>query len=102
LPAQVAHGLRYSKVVVVSLYANPADRATVASSRAGARRAGAGFTAVSLTNEENARAVSTFAGEVSSPTLLVVRRPGKIVNRLAGTVDSAIVAQAAHNAGARR
>jgi hypothetical protein len=102
LPAQVAHGLRYSKVVVVSLYATPADRATVAGSRAGARRAGAGFTAVSLTNEKNARAVSTFAGGVSSPTLLVVRRPGKIVNRLAGTVDSAIVAQAAHNAGARR
>jgi hypothetical protein len=43
-----------------------------------------------------------FAGPVSSPTLLVVKRPGRIVNRLSGLVDSAIVAQAAHNAGARR
>ncbi len=102
LPSQVAHRLRYSKVVVVALYATPADRAKVASSRAGARRVGAGFTAVSLTDEANARAISSFAGQVSPPTLLVVKRPGRIVNRLTGVVDGAIVAQAAHDAGARR
>ena len=102
LPAQVAHKLRYSKVVVVSLYATPADRATVAHVRTGARRAGAGFTAISLTNEKNARSVSTFAGVASSPTVLVVKRPGKIVNRFPGTADAVVISQAARNAGARR
>ena len=102
LPKQVAHGLRYSKVIVVSLYAGSADRASVAVARAGARQAGAGFATVNVLNEKNARSLSSFAGNVSAPVLLVVRRPGKIVNRLPGTVDSAIVAQAAHNAGARR
>ena len=102
LPKQVAHGLRYSKVIVVSLYAGSADRASVAVARAGARQAGAGFASVDVINETNARSLSSFAGNVSAPVLLVVRRPGKIVNRLPGTVDSAIVTQAAYNAGARR
>lgn len=102
LPAQIAHSLRYSRVVVVSLYATPADRAAIAHIRVGARRTGAGFTALSLTNEKNARSLSSFVGSVASPAVLVVRRPGKIVNRLSGSVDSAVVAQAAHNAGARR
>jgi hypothetical protein len=34
--------------------------------------------------------------------MIVVRRPGKIVARFEGTIDSAVVAPAAHNAGARR
>ena len=102
LPAQVRHKLLYSKVIVVSLYAGSADRATIASARKGARKSGAGFASINVIDDRNARAVATFAGEVSSPTLLVVRRPGKIVNRFPGTVDNAIVAQAAHNAGARR
>jgi hypothetical protein len=102
LPAQVAHKLRYSRVVVVSLYATPTDRATVARIRTGARKSGAGFTAISLTNEKSARSVSAFAGEASSPTVLIVKRPGKIVNRFPGTVDAVVITQAAHNAGARR
>ena len=102
LPAQVAHKLRYSRVVVVSLYATPADRATVARVRMGARKSGAGFTAISLTNEKNARSVSAFAGEASSPTVLIVKRPGKIVNRFPGTVDAVVISQAARDAGARR
>ena len=102
LPAQVAHKLRYSKVVVVSLYATPADRAKVIHVRTGARKAGAGFTAISLTNEKSARSVSTFAGEASSPTVLIVKRPGEIVNRFPGTVDAVVISQAARNAGARR
>ena len=102
LPAQVAHKLRYSRVVVVSLYATPADRATVARIRVGARKSGAGFTAISLTNEKSARSVSAFAGEASSPTVLIVKRPGKIINRFPGTVDAVVISQAAHDAGARR
>ena len=46
--------------------------------------------------------VAKFAGEVSSPSTLIVRRPGRIVMQFSGPVESAIVRQAAHNAGARR
>jgi hypothetical protein len=34
--------------------------------------------------------------------MLVVRRPGKIVTQISGPAESQVVAQAAHNAGARR
>jgi len=104
LPAQIAAKLRYSKVVVVSVYLAPAvgDRASVAEVRKGARAAGAGFVAVNVANDKNAKAMSSFVGPVSSPTMLVVRRPGKIVTQIPGSVEAAVVTQAAHNAGARR
>ena len=104
LPAPIASKLRYSKVVVVSVYVSPAvsDRASVRQARTGARAAGAGFTAVNVANDKNARAMASFLGPVSSPTLLVVRRPGKIVTQISGPVEAAVVTQAAHNAGARR
>ena len=102
LPAQIASKLRYSKVVVVSLYTGTAagDRAAVAEARSGAREVGAGFTAVNVLDEKQARAVAAFGGPVDSPAVLVVRRPGKIVTQFTGAVDGKIVAQAAHNAGA--
>jgi hypothetical protein len=104
LPPTVAHALRYSKVAVVSLYVGQAqgDRAVVTEVRKGARSAGAGFVAINVGNDKQAASVTSFAGSVSAPTMLVVRRPGKIVAQFAGPVDSAVVAQAAHNAGARR
>ena len=103
LPAQIASKLRYSKVVVVSIYVAPAagDRAAVADARQGARAAGAGFTAVNVANDKNAAAMASFVGPVSSPTMLVVKRPGRIVTQIPGSVEAAVVAQAAHNAGAR-
>ncbi len=105
LPVNVAHALRFSKVVVVSVYAGGAhgDHALVAQARRGARAAHAGFTAVDVANESSARTVGAFAGEKTAPpVVLVVKRPGRIVNRFDGFVDSAIVAQAAHDAGAGR
>ena len=104
LPASVAHALRYSKVAVVSLYVGQAqgDRAVVTEVRKGARSAGAGFVAINVGNDKQAASVTSFAGSVSAPTMLVVRRPGKIVAQFSGPVESAVVAQAAHNAGARR
>ncbi|RDI73565.1 hypothetical protein Gocc_2706 [Gaiella occulta] len=104
LPQPVARALRTSKVVVVSLYAGPAqaDRAAVAQARAGARTAGAGFVAMNVVDDRKARQLASFVGPVSPPTLLVVRRPGRVLTRIEGTVDSTIVAQAAHDAGARR
>ena len=104
LPAQIASKLRYSKVVVVSLYTGTAagDRAAVAQARSGAREVGAGFTAINVLDEKQARAVAKFGGPVDSPSVLVVRRPGRIVTQFTGTVDGKVVAQAAHNAGAGR
>ena len=57
---------------------------------------------MNVVDDRKARQLASFVGPVSSPALLVVRRPGKIVTRIEGTVDSTIVAQAAHDAGARR
>ena len=103
LPGPVAHALRYSKVVVVSLYAAGAagDRAALAQARLGAASAHAGFTTVNVLNERTAVGLDKFAGATSSPAVLIVRRPGRIVNRFAGYADSDLVAQAAQNAGAR-
>lgn len=104
LPTGVAHALRYSKVAVVSLYVGQAagDRAAVTEMRKGARSTGAGFVAINVGSDKQAANVASFAGNVSAPTMLVVRRPGRIVASFAGPVESAVVAQAAHNAGARR
>ena len=104
LPAQIASKLRYSKVVVVSLYASngAGDGDAVASARSGAREVGAGFTAINVLNEKQARELTGFGGPVDSPSVLIVRRPGKIVTQFPGVVDSTVVAQAALNAGAGR
>ncbi len=104
LPASVARGLESSKVIVVSLYVDkaPGDRAWVSEARRGAQVAGAGFVAVNVGSDRSAASVASFVGAVSAPTMLVVRRPGKIVTQISGPVESTIVAQAAHNAGARR
>lgn len=104
LPGAVASKLHYSRIVVVSLYSgrSAGDRAAVAEARAGARAAGAGFVAINVGDDRAAKGMSSFAGPVSSPSMLVVKRPGKIVTRMEGTVDTTVVSQAAHNAGARR
>jgi hypothetical protein len=104
LPTQLASKLRYSKVVVVSLYTSTSagDRAAVTQARSGARKVGAGFTAINVLDEKQARQVATFGGPLDSPAVLVVRRPGKIVAQFTGPIDGKIVSQAARNAGAGR
>jgi hypothetical protein len=102
LPAPVARKLRHERVVVVSVYSAkaPSDRSALAQARAGAREVDAGFVGLNVLNERKARRFAGFVGVHETPTLLVVRRPGKVVNRIDGFVDRAIVAQAAQNAGA--
>jgi hypothetical protein len=102
LPTKLEQRLRYSRVVVVSVYAGTSagDRALVAQAREGARDVGAGFVALNVLNEGTAREVQPYIGTASPPVLLVVRRPGKVVSRIDGTLDAAVVAQAARNAGA--
>lgn len=104
LPPQIAAKLRYSKVVVVSLYVGqaPGDHPAVGEARAGARTAGAGFVAINVGTDKNAASVAPFVGAVTPPALLVVRRPGRILTQISGQVESVIVAQAARNAGAGR
>jgi hypothetical protein len=105
LPASIARSLHFSKVVVVSLYAKGAagDQHAVALARAGAKSARAGFVAVNVVDEKTARSLGTFVGTTTAlPAVLVVKRPGKIVNEFSGFADSEIVAQAALNARAGR
>jgi hypothetical protein len=105
LPVPVAHALRNSKVVVVAVYARgvDSDANALAAARAGAKSARSGFAAVNVVNEANARSMGKFAGTTTAPpAVLVVKRPGKIVNQFSGNADSEIIAQAAVNAGAGR
>jgi hypothetical protein len=102
LPATLARELRFEKVVVVSVYAGKSavDRTAVAAARSGAREVDAGFVALNVYDERKARSLGSFIGSANAPSVLVVRRPGRVVTQIDGFVDSAIVAQAAHNAGA--
>jgi hypothetical protein len=105
LPSTVAHALRSSKVVIVAVYAHGGngDMAAVQQAREGAKAAHAGFALVNVVNEKIARSLSAFGGDsVSPPAVLIVKRPGKIVNQFGGFTDSSIVEQAALNAGAGR
>jgi hypothetical protein len=104
LPTQVARALRHSKVVVVTVYANGAkgDKLALAQARAGAKAVHAGFVAVNVASEKTAKGLGEFAGTTTAPpAVLVVKRPGKVVNRFDGFADQQVVAQAAHDAGAR-
>jgi hypothetical protein len=102
LPANVARALRRERVVVAAVWAPGAsDAATMAAARKGAKATGAGFVAVNVLYEGHARALERLVGPISDPSVLVFRRPGKVVNRFEGFADAATVAQAAHNAGAR-
>jgi hypothetical protein len=102
LPANVARALRRERVVVAAVWApGGSDAAALDAARKGAQSTGAGFVAVNVLYEGHARALERLVGPISDPSVLVFRRPGKVVNRFEGFADSATVAQAAHNAGAR-
>jgi hypothetical protein len=104
LPTAIAGRLRHSRVVVVSVYTGTSstDRAALAEARAGAKASGAAFTALNVLDEKTARQLQAFAGgAMGTPSTLVIRRPGRIVGRFETLADSAMIAQAAHNAGAR-
>lgn len=100
LPNAIASKLMHSRVAVVSVYSGtaPADRASLAQAKAGASAAGVGFTAINVLNEKAARQLQAFGGTMTTPTVLVVKRPGTIVMKFESLVDSALVEQAAFNA----
>jgi hypothetical protein len=100
LPARVAGKLQHSNVVVVSVYSATAagDRSAVVAARKGAKDAGVAFAALNVLDEPTALQLEPWLGVVSSPVVLVVRRPGNIVLRFDKHVDEKVVAQAALNA----
>ena len=104
LPTRIANKLQHSKVLVVSVYAGTSaiDRRAVGAARRGAKEAGTGFASLNVLDAKTARELQPFMGTDSAPVLLIVRRPGKIVNRFYGVVDDQVVAQAARNAGAKK
>lgn len=101
LPSSVAAAFSGRKVVVVSLYAPdvPLDEMAVAEARAGAAAAGAGFVALSVVNESQARPLTKLLGVLEDPGVLVFKRPGELFLRVSGFADEQTVAQAARNAG---
>jgi hypothetical protein len=100
LPGPVASALQRKGVVVVSLYAPnlPLDDMAVREARAGASAAGAGFVALNVLNEAQARPLTELLGVLEDPSVLVFRRPGEMFLRLSGFADQQTVAQAARNA----
>lgn len=100
LPSSVATAFSGRDVVVVSLYAPevPLDELAVGEARAGATSAGAGFVALNVLNESQARPLTKLLGVLEDPTVLVFKRPGELFLRLSGFADQQTVAQAARNA----
>jgi hypothetical protein len=100
LPSSVAMAFAGREVVVVALYAPdvPLDELAVAEARSGAASVGAGFVALNVYNESQARPLTKLLGVLEDPTVLVFKRPGSLFLRLAGFADEQTVAQAARNA----
>lgn len=101
LPSAVKAAFAGRDVVVVALYAPdvPLDEMAVAEARTGAGSAGAGFVALNVYNESQARPLTKLLGVLEDPTVLVFKRPGNLFLRLSGFADQQTVAQAARNAG---
>ena len=100
LPAALRTALRSHPVVVAVLYAShaPGDPDALKAARAGAHSAHAGFAVLDVSKEKIAQAIALKLPGTGDPSVLVVRRPGKITVLLPGVVDSDVVAEAVHNA----
>ena len=101
LPAALAAALASHRVVVVSLYAPRVelDDMALREAQAGAAAAGAGFVALDVLNESQAKPLTKKLGVLEDPSVLVFRRPSEVVVRFSGFADKQTVAQAARNAG---
>jgi hypothetical protein len=101
LPSSVKIAFNGRNVVVVALHAPdvPLDEMSVAEAKAGAAAAGAGFVALNVFDESQARPLTKLLGVLEDPTVLVFKRPGNLFLRISGFADQQTVAQAATNAG---
>jgi hypothetical protein len=100
LPAALDRALRRHSVVVVSVFASdvPLDRIARAESSAGARDAGAGFVSLNVLSRKQTERLVLKTGVASAPSVLVFRRPDRLVLHLDGFVDRTSVAQAVTDA----
>src|SRR5437870_5517522 len=100
LPPALRTALRRHPVVVAVLYAShaPGDDDALKAARAGAHSAHAGFAVLDVSKEKIAQAIALKLPGTGDPSVLVVRRPGKITVLLPGAVVSDVVAEAVHTA----
>jgi hypothetical protein len=100
LPPALRTALRRHPVVVAVLYASdaPGDSEALKAAREGAKGAHAGFAVLDVANEKVAQSVALKLPGTADPSVLVVRRPGKITVLLPGFTDADAVAEAADNA----
>jgi len=103
LPAPLAVELHKHKIVVAAVYSprSARDRATVAASRTGARKAHSGFVALDVTDRRRAAPLAARFGALPVPSLLIFRRPDEVVLRLDGGGDADTVVQAVRDASSR-
>lgn len=100
LPLTVARALRKHSVVVVSL-AQPGaavDQIAAAEAKAGADEAAAGYVNVDVFSQRPGTAVLRKLGVLTTPAVLVVKRPGLVYAEFKGFVDRDVVAQAVTDA----
>ena len=96
LPAALRRALAHHGVVVAVLYA-PDDASALGPARKGAHAAHAGFAVLNIRNENIARALAAKLPGATDPSVIVVRRPGRVAVQLPGYSDAETVAQAALN-----
>ena len=100
LPVAVARALRKHGVVVVSL-AQPGagvDQLATAEAQAGARSMKAGFVKVNVFHQRPGTAILHKFGFLTTPAVLVVKRPGVVYSKFPGFVDRDVVEQAVADA----
>jgi hypothetical protein len=100
LPVSIARALRKHSVVVVTVTTPRGSDELITRSEAavGAAEAGAGFVAINAFQQRSGISLLHKLGVVDTPEILVVRRPGTIIEQFKGFVDRDVVAQAVADA----
>jgi hypothetical protein len=100
LPVHVALALRKHSVVVVALTQPGAgvNATAVDEAQAGAEAMGAGFVKIDVLHQRPGTAVLRKLGVLTTPAVLVVKRPGAVYSEFKGFVDRDVVAQAVADA----
>jgi thiol:disulfide interchange protein len=100
LPVPVVRALEHHSVVVVSLTTprGADDHFVAAEAKAGAAQANAGYVAIDVFHQRSGTAILRKIGVVDTPTTLVVKRSGAVVQQFPGFVDRDVIAQAVTDA----
>jgi hypothetical protein len=100
LPGPLRSALE-SHAVVVAVVAAPdevVDAVTVVDAAVGAYATHTGFALLDVRDKATARAVAALVPGAGAPTVLIVRRPGRIAAEFSGYQDAVTVAQAVRDA----